>query len=149
MKVIRKFIDSFRLNKSVKTISQSRLHGILNEQLPKHNIIPFDKKYFVPSHNSLKKALQNSVVDELSYVKSRTDCENFSLYLHSILAFEYGITGCGVVLSFESEHAFNIVLTHKNGNIKVHKIEPQDDRLWQPESPEREGYIVKDQIILI
>ncbi|MGV9142082.1 MAG: hypothetical protein ACOC1X_04005 [Promethearchaeota archaeon] len=149
MKSIIKWFTKKQTDRSSKQINQSKVKAILEEQLPTHNLLSLDVTYFVPEHDQFKKILHKTEVDEIEWVKDKFDCENHSFYLHSLLALNYDINSCGIVISYASEHAFNIILTHKNGNISTYILEPQEDKLWKPGNQPKDRYIIKDQIILI
>ena len=150
MKFLKKLINKHRINRNKIEISQSELVDLLNEQLPKHELLPLDGKYQIPYIGDLKKAIKETVIDEITYRSNYFDCENMSMYFHSILALEYGYNGCGVVISYQSKHAFNILVSHKGrkDSLQVHVFEPQSDKMWLP-NIKKDKYIIKDQTILI
>ena len=110
--------------------------------------MPLDSKYYVPSKNDLEKAIEETVVDEIKYCKSKFDCESFAMYFHSKLALEYGYNACGIVFSLASGHAFNILLAHEEEKIFVSIFEPQTDQIIQPEYDEEDKDIsLMDNIV--
>lgn len=131
-------------------ISNSELSDILDNQLPNHKRFTLDGKYEVPHIDDLKKAIEETKLDQNQYIRDMYDCDNFSLHFHSVLALNHGINTCGVVISYESAHAFNILISHKGDkdSIQVHVFEPQNDQMWLP-NIKKDKYILEDSIILI
>lgn len=131
-------------------IDSRELSNILNDQLPNHKRFPLDGKYEVPHIDNLKQAIEEIKLDQNEYVREMYDCENFSLHFHSVLALNHGINTCGVVISYDSAHAFNILVSHKGSkdSIQVQVFEPQSDEMWLP-NVKKDMYILEDSIILI
>jgi len=150
VKFLKKLINKHRINRNKIEISQSKLVDLLNEQLPEHKLLPLDGKYQIPHIDDLEKAIDETVIDEIDWVKNTFDCDDISMHFHSILALEYSYNGCGIVLSFASKHAFNILISHRGSryNLQVHVFEPQSDKMWTP-NIKKDKYIIKDQTILI
>lgn len=150
MKFLKKLFNKHKINKSKIEIDQSELRNLLNKQLPKHKLFSLDDKYKIPHIDDLKKAINETAIDETKYRSSYFDCENFSMYFFSILALEYSYNGCGIVISYKSQHAFNILVSHRGSkdSLQVHVFEPQNDKIWLP-NIKKDKYIIKDQTILI
>lgn len=138
-----------KVSKNRTKVEQSRVKDILSTQLPEHKVLPLDGKYFIPQYEHLKQAIKQTKVDKIKWIRNIFDCENHALYFYSLLALDYQINTCGIVISYRSKHAFNIVLAKENNQTKVFKFEPQTDEMWRPQDPEKEEYITKNQIILI
>ena len=149
MNFINKWLNKRQVGKNKKQVGQARLRDVLKEQLPTHKVFPLDGIYYVPEHSDFMKMLKKTKVDEIKYLSEKFDCESFSFYLHSILALNYNINSCGIVISYESGHAFNIIVTHKSGILQTYILEPQDDKIWKPEDNDSGRYIIENQIILI
>jgi len=149
MSVVRRSIDRRRLKKSYHTIPRDQLEKILNEELPEHNTLWLDRKYNVPNFESLRKALSSSVLGETKYRAHDYNCDNYSVYLHSVLSLDYGCNACGVVISLDSNRAFNIMVARDHGAARVYEYRPEKEKIVEIKKTERPGYIIKGQTILI
>lgn len=146
---ILEWLEQQQIKRDVHTISDNDVWGIVNNEFDNPEVNILDSKYKVPRLEYLKHALSKTAIDRARYVSDYYDCENFSFHLHSVLALEYGINSVGIVISGASRHAFNVVIAHEGGEEKVWKLEPQADRIWRPEQPEREKFIASGELILI
>jgi len=149
LKKILEWIEKQKLKKDLRTISGNDVWNIVNDEFDNPRVNILDSKYKVPRLEYLKHALSKTAIDRARYVSDLYDCDNFAFHLHSVLALEYHINSVGIVISGASRHAFNIVIAHEGGKEKVYKLEPQADRLWRPEKPERDKYVVSGELILI
>lgn len=149
MSVLRKSLDRSRLKRTYHAIPRDQLESILKEDLPDHKTLWLDRKYNVPNLEQLKRALSSSVLGETKYKAHDYNCDNFSVYLHSVLSLEYGCNACGIVISLESERIFNIMIARDHGASRVYEYRPKKDSLTKVKKTERPGYVIKDQTILI
>jgi|GEM_PF-2391763 len=149
MSILRKSIDKSRLSRSYHAIPRDQLKSILEEGLPEHETLWLDRKYNVPEVEPLSKALSSSVLDETKYKAHDYNCDNFSVYLHSVLSLDYGCNACGIVISLASERAFNIMVARDHGENQVYEYRPKKDKLVKVKKTERPGYVIKGQTILI
>lgn len=149
MSVLRKSLERSRLNRTYHAVPRDQLESILQDDLPDHKTIWLDRKYNVPELKPLKKALSSSVLSETKYKAHDYNCDNFSVYLHSVLSLEYGCNACGIVISIESGRVFNIMIARDHGVSRVYEYRPKKDTLAKVKETERPGYVIKDQTILI
>ncbi|MBS3736400.1 MAG: hypothetical protein V5A87_01445 [Candidatus Bipolaricaulota bacterium] len=149
MSILRKSIERGRLNRTYRAVPRDQLESILNEGLPEHKTLWLDRKYNVPDLEPLKKALSSSVLGETKYKAHDYNCDNFSVYLHSVLSLEYGCNACGIVISLKSGRVFNIMIARDHGASKVYEYRPKKDKLTKVKETERPGYVIKGQTILI
>jgi len=149
MSVLRKPLDRSRLKRSYHAIPREQLETILKEGLPEHNTLWLDHKYNVPKLEPLKKALSSSVLGETKYRAHDYNCDNYSVYLHSVLSLDYGCNACGIVISLKSERVFNIMIARDHGVNRVYEYRPKKDVLTAVKKTERPGYVIKGQTILI
>lgn len=148
-KNIFKWIEKQQLKKDVHSLDGEDVWNIVKNKFENPNIRILDSKYKVPKLEYLQHALDKTAIDEAKYISNMYDCENFSFHLHSVLALEYGINSVGIVISGDSRHAFNIAIAHENGKEQVYKLEPQSDKLWKPQTPEKDKFITSGELILI
>jgi len=144
-----KWLDKQRLKKDLHTLSGNDVWNLVNNEFDNPRINILDSKYKVPRLDYLRQALSKTAIDRARYISDIYDCDNFAFHLHSVLALEYNINSVGIVISSASRHAFNIAIVHEGGGEKVYKIEPQADRVWRPEQPERDKYVASGELILI
>ena len=149
MSILRKSIDRRRLKRSYHAIPRDQLEAILTEELPEHKTLWLDRKYNVPDLEELKKALSSSVLGETKYKAHDYNCDNFSVYLHSVLSLDYGCNACGIVISLESGKLFNIMVARDHGANRVYEYRPKKDSLTAVKETERPGYVIEGQTILI
>jgi len=146
---ILEWIEKQRLKKDLRTISGNVVWDIVTNEIDNPKVRILDNKYKVPRLEYLKHALSKTAINRARYVSDYYDCDNFAFHLHSVLALEYHINSVGIVISGKSRHAFNLSIAHEGGNEKVYKIEPQADRVWRPEQPERDKFVASGELILI
>ncbi len=127
--MLRKPIERSRLSRTYRAISRDQLESILNKNLPEHETLWLDRKYNVPDLEPLKQALSSSVLSETKHKTHDYNCDNFSVYLHSVLSLEYGCNGCGIVISLKSGQVFNIMIARDHGDSKVYEYRPKKDAL--------------------
>jgi len=139
-----------KVQESVITLDRAEVERLLQQQLPPHNLWPdLDGTYYVPEHNMFERVVRKSAVSETQYVAEKYDCEDVSLYFMATTGLHWGLNAVGLALSYQSGHAFNLVLTHRNEDVKVYKFEPQEDDLWRPKDPEKDGHVLENQYVLI
>jgi len=122
-----------------------KIHAVFNGI----NLFNMDSQYRVPSEISFKRILREDVIDEIKYQSEYFDCDKFAFLFKALSALHYRINAVGIVISYTSGHAFNIVFTEEKDNLKIYKLEPQSDELWMPEKPERDNYTIKGETILL
>ena len=149
MSVLKKALDRRRLRRSYHAIPREQIEKILVEGLPEHNTLWLDRKYNVPNLDPLRKALSSSVLGETKYRAHEYNCDNYSVYLHSVLSLDYGCNACGIVISLESNRLFNIMVARDHGAPKVYEYRPEKESLTAVKETERPGYVIKNQTILI
>lgn len=150
MMFLKKLFNRYKVNRQEIDINQTKLVSLLNDKLPEHKLFALDGKYRVPHTDDLNDFIKNTKIDENNYLSNFYDCENFAFHFHSILALNYHINSCGIVISYESAHAFNVLVSHQGGkdNLQVNIFEPQSDNMWLP-NKDKNNYKIEDQIILI
>lgn len=146
--------DRRQVKKKTKQYSPKNIKKVLNTDLiePKVFASGLDGQYFVPEYEDMEDIIVDNKIDKLKYYSNKFDCEQMSFMFQSLIALQYHINSVGVVLSLRSQHAFNVLIVRFKGKLRVLKYEPQDDSLWVPNAKEglaREGYNVKDQLVLI
>ena len=111
---------------STKTFSSN---DVLNAILEPHDwrgttLKMLDKTYKVPSHKNLVQTIGSMWATQRKYSLDQYDCENFSVWFWAWLG-GLGSNACGLVLDTSGAHAYNIVVTHTDGVLKAHLLEPQ------------------------
>lgn len=132
-----------------RKVNRQKLYTIIKDKIKKPNLITLDTKYQVPELNRLKLLLDRTAINEAKYVADYYDCENFAFHLMSVLALKYRINAFGTVISYDSEHGFNVAVALKDNDFKVYKVEPQSDKIWEAVGEKTERYDAKGEIILI
>ena len=93
----------------------------------------FDYKYFQPidtsyktvTLDSLKTFLQFDKTSDFSYIQQFFDCDDFQMILAGRLKLWSGGIPSGLV--FLKGHAVNVIVVEQNNELKLLKIEPQND----------------------
>jgi len=148
MNRLKRIWDRRKIKKDSTQYTQGDIKKKLHNKFDGVRIIILDRTYRVPTTGVFQDILRENALEETKYQATYFDCESFSLLFQGLVALHYRINSVGVAISYQSEHAFNVVLTEDNG-LTVWKLEPQADEMWQVEQPERDGYAIKGEIIII
>ena len=138
-----------KIQRDTTEYSAESVYRVVEEKLKNPNIMPLDSKYKVPTTQTFKEILRKDATDEIRYIANFFDCDGFGFLFKAISALDYHINSIGIVISYKSAHAFNIVVTEGDYGLEVWKLEPQNDRMWKPNKDEKDKYIVEDQTVLI
>jgi len=149
MNKFKQLWDRHKIQKNSMVYQSNQILDKLNKEFKKVYILKTDMKYRVPTKKTFQNILENDVIDEIKYQSEYFDCENFAVLFKGISALHYRINSVGIVISYASAHAFNIILVEENNQLEIYKLEPQSDKLWKKEKPEREKYITDGEVILI
>jgi hypothetical protein len=95
----------------------------------------FDHKYFQPldtvykavTLESVKTFLAKDRLSDFSYIKQYFDCDDFQV----VLAGRLKLWGQGIPsgMLFVKGHALNLIVAEQNNELKLFKIEPQNDTI--------------------
>ena len=101
---------------------------------------PIDKTYKAVTLDSLKTFLQFDRTSDYFYVKQFFDCDDFQM----ILAGRLKLWGMGIPsgLLFVEGHAVNVFVAEQNNELKLFKIEPQNDIITEITGDDRIVFIV-------
>jgi len=150
MNKLKRIWDRKQIEHNSTIYDKRQIYDLLNSKLKNPNIwSPLDSKYRVPTKSVFDSTIKDVLAD-IEYVSQYFDCDDFSFLFKGISALYYHMNSVASVISFKSAHAFNIIIVENNGP-KVYKFEPQPPNydFWRPEEPERDNYIVEDELILI
>lgn len=127
-----------------KTKSQhvSKIKNRLEKEFNNPKIFTFDSYYHLITFEKIKKILNKTDLDKITYITEKFDCENFALLLKSYIAYKYQISNIAIVINYDGKHAFNLIITPES--IKIY--EPQTNS-FIPE--QTDFWKVDKQIILI
>lgn len=149
MNRLKRLWDRKKIERNSSEYKFRDIKARLHQEFDGVKIYPMDKNYRVPSKESFTDILEQDVVDEINYQAEYFDCEDFSFLFKALSALHYRINSVGLVISYNSQHAFNVVMVEEREQLEVYKLEPQSDTLWKPEEPEKDKYVVNGEIILI
>ncbi len=129
---------------SPKVFTRTEVLNFLSQEtgIPTSSISLADEKYYVESWAKWEKILDYDLVDKQQYLSDRFDCDNFSFAYSALATLNYNLNSCGVgfgniydsdTKTYMFRHAFNLIITHDNGVLKLNLYEPQTDEfaLWQ------------------
>ncbi len=149
MTELRRLIDRRKIRKTYHTIEKEQVKSILEDHLPEHRSFLLYGKYTIPKVEPLRDALSSSIIDEAKSQAAEYDCENFSLHLHSVMTMEYECNACGLIVSLESDHVFNIFVARDHGMYQVYEYKEHSGKISQVKKTELPDYIIKGQTVLI
>ena len=122
-----------------------------------------DEKYFVETWGKWGNIIDYDLIDEQVYQADFFDCDNFSSLYSARASMIYGLNSCALAYGniydvktgkYLFRHAFNLIITHENGVLKLRLYEPQTDesiewRKGQENALQRLGWIYKPNWILM
>lgn len=97
-----------------------------------------DRKYKIPTLESVKKFLEEDKTDLYKYVPEWLDCDDFSFRLMG----QFSIPGWSDItfgIGTSIFHAYNIVVADNEG-LKVYLIEPQTDKIILAKETQSQEY---------
>ena len=97
--------------------------------------IYYDGKYWVPAKDALLKWVSLDWTNYENYIIERFDCDDFARVFKAHVLEIFGVNAIGYAVgeirdqnnNLVGYHAWNILVWHENGNIKLVCYEPQDD----------------------
>lgn len=108
-----------------ETISSEELEERIRDKFKGVEIHTLDTKYRVAKNRTeIKEKLDNQDF-KLKYYSNFFDCENYAFMEQSMMAFKHLCNSVGVVISYRSSHAYNIVVTAND----IFLYEPQTQRI--------------------
>jgi hypothetical protein len=160
-------INIIRIAYKLKPTEFSRiaLLTFLSDQLglPFSTLSLADEKYFVETWGKWGEIIDFDLIDQQIYVADHRDCDNFASLYSARSSMIYGLNTCALVYGniydaktkkFLFRHAFNLILTHENGALKLYLYEPQTDESvnWikgQDNALQKLGWIYRPDWILM
>jgi len=138
-----KFIQlAFKLKP--KSYTKTAILGFLMDQLglKENHISLSDSKYYVEEWEKWEQIIEYDLTDLKEYLHDVRDCDNFAFAFASNAGIIYGLNTCGVaygtIYSKKTgkrlgRHAFNLILIHKDGVLKLYLYEPMNDqyKVWE------------------
>jgi len=120
-------------------VNVDMLEKILREALGDECILFLvDRKYKIPTLESIKKFLKEDKTDLYKYIPEWLDCDDFSFRLMG----QFSIPGWSDIafgIATSIFHAYNIVVADDEG-LKVYLIEPQTDKVVLVKKAEGQEY---------
>ena len=135
-----KFIRmAYKLNPKVFT--RRVIMEFLKDQtgLPANTISLVDEKYYVETWGKIGQIIDFDLIDQQIYHYDFLDCDNYSFLYASRGGVIYGLNSFFVAFGsvydlsgkFIGAHAFNLILTHENGVLKLYCYEAMNDNSKQ------------------
>lgn len=120
---------------------------VLNNNI---SILLLDSKYWAASQEAWDLILQYNGVDTQKYVSDRYDCDDFAFSFKGAVSRKFAVNGVGLVIDFSGHHAYNCVLVHKDNDLSVEFIEPQNDQFVRKDAANAKAcYQLTSGIVLI
>lgn len=135
---------------SEEIISYDTLQVLLKDALGSNlGIITLDEQYKVLNFNTLMRFIQEDKTDQLKYLPETTDCDDFARILQGEVlkssALYEGKNSDGAAAAFGTlygeislegdppiPHAMNIAIVKISDTLKLILIEPQTDKIYDP-----------------
>ena len=97
-------------------------------------LLQIDEEYRSLSLDNWNKVLQASDTSKQKYIKNFYDCNHFAVLFKAEVGLIL-VNGCGLVLDFSGEHAFNLIIVGEENKPPSFKfVEPQLDNWIVPNS---------------
>ncbi len=150
---------------SPKVFTRGEILTFLNQQtgIPTSSLSVADEKIYVESWAKWGNIIDFDLINQQTYKPDYRDCDNYAFIYASRAGMIYGLNSCCVAFGnvydattkqLVARHAFNLIITHENGALKLYLYEPQTDNstLWvriQDNSLQYPGWIYKPDWILL
>ena len=96
--------------------------------------------------NFVNKIVPYDLTDELPYIQSIFDCEDFTFLFKVRMHLDFGVNGMAVILDYVSGHAYGLALFDGSEHMI---LEIQNDGLWVWTKRIKEFYSLEGAIALI
>ena len=149
MNFYRRFWDRKKIERSTTVYPSSKIISKVHDTFKNIKLLNLDSKTRVPTRDAFNNILRGDLIDEVKYQSNYFDCDKYALWFKSIAALHYRVNAIGFVISYSDKHAFNIVIVKEENGLKVLKLEPQNDKLWEPKENVKDNYQVEGEIILL
>jgi len=120
-----------------KVFTRPEILAFLNGQtgIPNSSISLADMKYHVETWAKWGQIIDLDLIDTQKYLTDVMDCDNFAMAYAARASMVYGLNTCGIAYGniydltgkFIGRHAFNLIVTHEKGVLKLYCYEPMDD----------------------
>lgn len=159
-----KFIRiAYKLNPKVFTRAEILTFLIDQTSIPASSLSVADEKIYVESWTKWGNIIDFDLINQQIYQPDFFDCDNYSFSYASRASMIYGLNSCGVAFGsihnpitkqLIGYHAFNLIITHEEGILKLYLYEPMTDSstLWikgQDNSLQNPGWIYKPNWIIL
>ena len=160
---IKKVRSSFKL--ATQQFSRATIQTFLSSQLglPTSTLSLADEKYFVETWEKWGKIIDYDLIDQQIYLADHRDCDNFASLYSARASLIYGLNSCALAYGniydvktgkYLFRHAFNLIITHDKGVLKLYLYEPQTDEavLWvkgQDNALQKLGWIYRPDWLLL
>lgn len=141
VKIEKREIPSIEPISVNEVVNRTEMITRIRKKFKNTKIYALDTNYILPTTENIKEYLQEKI-DKISYYYPNIfDCENHAMFFYSIFTLKALCNNVGIVISFASRHAFNIIVT--TDDILIY--EPQTKQFVK----EDKNHIVKGQLIII
>lgn len=131
--------------------------------LPASTLSLSDQKYYVETWGKWGQIIDFDLIDQQQYMSDYMDCDNFAFAYASRAGMIYGINSCAVAYGSVHNpitkqllgyHAFNLIVIHENGVLKLKLYEPMTDdsiewRKGQDNSLQNPGWVYRVNWIIM
>ena len=149
-----------------RIFTRAQISAFLCDQLklPSSTISLADELYYVETWNKWIPIIEYDLLDTQIYHPDYRDCDNFASTYSARASMIYGLNSCalayGNIYDVKNpskllfRHAFNMIITHENGNLKLKLYEPQTDesadwRKGQNNALQKLGWIYRPDWLLV
>ena len=123
-----------------RTYTRSEILNFLTNQLnlPASTISLADEIFYVETVDKWKTITEMDLLNYQKYLADIRDCDNYAMTFSARGSLIYGLNSCatafGNIYDVNTKkllfrHAFNLIITHENGVLKLKIYEPQTDEL--------------------
>lgn len=154
---------AYKLNPKVFT--RVEILSFLQDQtgIPLSSLSVADEKIYAESWEKWGNIIDYDLLNQQQYLEDKKDCDNFALLFSARSSLIYGLNSCGtafgsihdpVTKQLIGYHAFNLIITQQDGELKLRLYEPMADTsaLWvkgQDNSLQYPGWLYRPQWILL
>ena len=109
-----------------KVFLDAEVEKALREFAPKMRPWSLDGRYWLLRSAEWDEIIKSIGPEHNKYIADRFDCDAFSRVWYGRVAETYEINGMMIVVDFDSEHSYNLLLQHDgSNNISCRLFEPQ------------------------
>jgi hypothetical protein len=133
-------------------LSEDEIQNVINDLKAKGGLqkwLRLDGTYYTTDLETFKKIIDWDWTDTRQYISDVFDCDKFAIYFKSRIAIDYHINAIGVVLDYDSEHAYNILIIKDKDQVYWRIYEPQTDQIFTYEYRDTRFYSMRNYYLLL